>query len=165
MDRLDRMITASSAVIGLRAKACAAKQLSRLDGFSEPLSDEQRVVLLLLLASATALIRPLSFRQTHATVILAAFCVLKTFTNNLALKCAVFLVIADDLAGESYDPPTRAFPFWRDERRVERAALAESKRAALFVDYTGRDGVAAATIRGFAVCIGSPKGDLRSGFL
>jgi hypothetical protein len=52
MDRLDRMITASSAVIGLRAKACAAKQLSRLDGFSEPLSDEQRVVLLLLLASA-----------------------------------------------------------------------------------------------------------------
>ena len=48
---------------------------------------------------------------------------------------------------------------------MERAALTELQWAALFVDDAGRDGIAAATVGGFAVRIGSPKGDLRSGLL
>ena len=43
---------ARSTVIGLKAKTNAAQQLAKLETFSEPLSERQREMMMLLLASA-----------------------------------------------------------------------------------------------------------------
>ena len=47
-------MSTQTAVIGLKAHACAAQELSKMSGFSEPLSENQRQLVELLLASAYA---------------------------------------------------------------------------------------------------------------